>query len=327
MDWAESEFPAYFPSHFWQIPWTLQNGPYNYRYYADTDTYLGVAGGEVYVLGPLSGGVLLQVGSLSQFACAVLAGQCDFPNVLDTVTMENIAGRYFDGDQDVTINRLGAIKGLATPGCWVNGQVISADAKGTVTMRARFAGGACWANNLNETPEGIGTYIFQASASSPVGIGTGLTAYLHSASARVTTLQLHARKALAASDRFNFEIHYVVQGDFAYLEVIRPLDASLFSGSFYPTELMTDTVDVWIDTVGGQSRWSPSSQSKYDPRYVYRAALPPGFTASASQRCVQAEIRVTDTQGLSVMRNFPLCPNQSMDMLVDQVVDAPDNLH
>lgn len=67
MDWAETAYPQYFPGH----QANLESAPYVYRYYPQTQNYVGVAGGDVYVLGPVSGNVLMRVASLADFGCRV----------------------------------------------------------------------------------------------------------------------------------------------------------------------------------------------------------------------------------------------------------------
>ncbi|WP_395701622.1 DUF1800 family protein [Aquabacterium sp.] len=74
LDWAEAQYPDLFPGH--QGDTTLP--PYVYRYYPSTGNYVGVAGSDVYLLGPASGGVLLRVGSLADFAPLVLATRYAF---------------------------------------------------------------------------------------------------------------------------------------------------------------------------------------------------------------------------------------------------------
>ena len=69
MDWAETAYPQYFPGH----QANLQSDPYLYRYYPQTQNYLGVAGGDVYVLGPLTGNALMRVASMADFNCRVYA--------------------------------------------------------------------------------------------------------------------------------------------------------------------------------------------------------------------------------------------------------------
>lgn len=71
MDWAELAYPQYFPTH----QTDLQSAPYVYRYYAGTANYIGVAGGMVYVLGPVAGSaeVPAAVGTLAEFAPRVFA--------------------------------------------------------------------------------------------------------------------------------------------------------------------------------------------------------------------------------------------------------------
>lgn len=75
--WAERTYPHYFPAG----PVDQSAAPYVYRYYASTLNYLGVDGQDVYVLGPVSSGELLRVGSLSDFACPVSATGCS-PEVM-----------------------------------------------------------------------------------------------------------------------------------------------------------------------------------------------------------------------------------------------------
>jgi uncharacterized protein (DUF1800 family) len=67
LDWAEQAYVGYFPG-----PASNQVlAPYVYRHYPATGNYVGVAGSDVYVLGPVSGGELLRVGSLADFAAEV----------------------------------------------------------------------------------------------------------------------------------------------------------------------------------------------------------------------------------------------------------------
>lgn len=72
MDWAETAFPQHFPGH----ETSSNQAPYIYRYYSHTGNYLGVAGSDVYVFGPVSAGELLRVGSLADFACSVYPDDC-----------------------------------------------------------------------------------------------------------------------------------------------------------------------------------------------------------------------------------------------------------
>lgn len=69
MDWAQRNYPDYFPGD----PPSLQFAPYVYRFYTASLNYLGIADGRVYVLGPVSGGALLDVGALADFAAQVAA--------------------------------------------------------------------------------------------------------------------------------------------------------------------------------------------------------------------------------------------------------------
>lgn len=64
MDWAQDAFSEYFPSR--QADQT--HAQFVYRFYPDSGNYLGVANGRVYVLGPSSGGELVDVGLIANFA-------------------------------------------------------------------------------------------------------------------------------------------------------------------------------------------------------------------------------------------------------------------
>ena len=68
MDWAERQYPELFAP---AASPTQSASPYLYRHYASTGNYLAVAGTEIYVLGPVSGGQLSRVGTLADFSCVV----------------------------------------------------------------------------------------------------------------------------------------------------------------------------------------------------------------------------------------------------------------
>jgi Calcineurin-like phosphoesterase len=71
-DWAESAYPSFFPQH--QTNQTFQ--AYTFRYYPSTQNYLGLSSNNVYVMGPISAGVLTWVGALSDFNCALNPSSC-----------------------------------------------------------------------------------------------------------------------------------------------------------------------------------------------------------------------------------------------------------
>lgn len=72
LDWAESMYPALFPSQ--ETTQTL--APYQYRYYPGTDLYIGIADGIVYLLGKdYTGGRVAQVAAVADFAARI--SRCD----------------------------------------------------------------------------------------------------------------------------------------------------------------------------------------------------------------------------------------------------------
>lgn len=78
MDWAQGAFPQLFPG---PSP-DLFIGAFVARYYPQSGMYIGVADGNLYILGPASGGQLMFVGSLGDFTCRVSPDACGGPIVL-----------------------------------------------------------------------------------------------------------------------------------------------------------------------------------------------------------------------------------------------------
>jgi Electron transfer DM13 len=72
LNWAEREYPQFFPGR--QV--NQESPPYTYRHYPATGNHVGVAGDDVYILGPVSGGLLKRVGSKEDFRCRVLPAEC-----------------------------------------------------------------------------------------------------------------------------------------------------------------------------------------------------------------------------------------------------------
>jgi uncharacterized protein YkwD len=103
-NWAEGSYSTVFPAG----PTSQFIAPYTVRAYS-TGNYLGVANGRVYVLGPVSGNQLLDLGPVTQFTCQILpmstgcAGTaptdrstCELPNfqsdLLNAVNQRRAAG-------------------------------------------------------------------------------------------------------------------------------------------------------------------------------------------------------------------------------------------
>lgn len=77
LDWAERQYPGLFPG-----PQADRSAPpYVYRHYPASGLYLGVAGDDVAVLGPITGQVLQTVGTLADWECQVLPARCAAPGL------------------------------------------------------------------------------------------------------------------------------------------------------------------------------------------------------------------------------------------------------
>lgn len=110
MNWAQSQYPNLFPG----TPEDQAQAPYVFRAYS-TGNYLGVAGDSLYLLGPASGGTLVNVGRLGDFSCQVLPLQCAglATNTGDTVIISNTSVMTFNrSDPSVLVTRQ-PITGLA----------------------------------------------------------------------------------------------------------------------------------------------------------------------------------------------------------------------
>ncbi|MFY7857255.1 MAG: hypothetical protein ACOVQT_14035, partial [Rubrivivax sp.] len=66
-DWAQVQYRNFFPSS----RTTLKLGPYQYRYYPESQNHVAVADGVIYVQGPISGGDIARVGTVAEFECLV----------------------------------------------------------------------------------------------------------------------------------------------------------------------------------------------------------------------------------------------------------------
>lgn len=76
LNWAEQAYPQFFPGRQANQAWA----PYIYRYYPSTGNYVGLDGDKVFILGPVSEGLLRQVGIVYQYACQVKPADCVAPS-------------------------------------------------------------------------------------------------------------------------------------------------------------------------------------------------------------------------------------------------------
>lgn len=81
MDWAQAKFPELFPGQLADVvgPGFVFRGPYA------TGNFLGVQNSIIYALGPPTGGQLLALGTLTDFACTVKPASCQPSDALALV--------------------------------------------------------------------------------------------------------------------------------------------------------------------------------------------------------------------------------------------------
>ncbi|WP_395702089.1 hypothetical protein [Aquabacterium sp.] len=173
MDYAETYYPAFFPSH----PVTASAQGYTYRYYEATGVYLGVRDGQVYVLGGSFGTEVRQVGALTQFitpAPRVLSALCDAPGaVADGFATPNAA--------------VGKNAGVSVVGC--SGALGSPQWRQTTGPSVNLVSDKT--QTLSFDPPAAGDYAFEASFTDTSGLLRTQTVALHAgpqadAAARVT---------------------------------------------------------------------------------------------------------------------------------------------
>ena len=130
MDFAETYFPGYFPSH----PSTATALGYFYRFYPSTGIYLGVREGQVYVLGGSFGTDAQLVGPLAQFITPrprVLSSLCAATGVAygTFATPSPVVGK------NVGVTVAGCIGAIASPS-WVQtaGPAVTLPADKTQTL-------------------------------------------------------------------------------------------------------------------------------------------------------------------------------------------------
>jgi hypothetical protein len=122
-DWAERTFPDFFPTH--QTNQSLH--PYIFRYYPESDLYVGVSDGAVYLLGTRhTQGKVVRVGAVEDFAPQVIASlglvQSHYSVQVD-LTQINYPGSYISTiatSAEVSSNpcELNA-KTIAYPKAWI----------------------------------------------------------------------------------------------------------------------------------------------------------------------------------------------------------------
>jgi hypothetical protein len=71
-NFAERQYPSLFPAH----AANQTSDPYTYRHYPASGNLVATAGGQVYLVGPATGGAVQVVGAVDDFYCAVVAQEC-----------------------------------------------------------------------------------------------------------------------------------------------------------------------------------------------------------------------------------------------------------
>lgn len=105
-DWAPTQYSQHFKGAYKAGVYER----YNYRYFAETGNYLAVADGSVFILGPVSGGVIQNVGLLSSFECRVFPSNC----ASATPPASSMAGMYLGDSRGSSPNSILLVDGEGT---------------------------------------------------------------------------------------------------------------------------------------------------------------------------------------------------------------------
>ena len=92
--WAQWHYSHLFTGGYQSGNHQDQGLVFNYRYYPSTGHYLGIASGNVYVLGPVTGGNIFFAGSLASFNCLVFPANCPVTAPAAS-NAEALAGFYY----------------------------------------------------------------------------------------------------------------------------------------------------------------------------------------------------------------------------------------
>jgi hypothetical protein len=168
MDWAELQHGAFFPG---PQP-NLEAGAFTYRFYPSTGNYIGVENGRVYVLGPISGMQLADLGGLADFTCSVFPEACHAPIASAGPPQQVLVG------STVTLDGRGTqdFSGWTTQYFWTalsKPQGSAAGLSGAGTAQPTFLADVA------------GTYVFQLVAANGYGLSAPATVTLTAVSANV----------------------------------------------------------------------------------------------------------------------------------------------
>lgn len=138
-DWAESAYPALFPGHKTDQTYA----PYVYRYYPESQIYVGAANGTVYGIGPFSNNALVSLGKLTDFTCSVYPATCGNATTVvsfDEATAPTLTG--FGGAEDASVvvdptdatNKVAKVVKSATAELWAGTTVSICPNAAVVTL-------------------------------------------------------------------------------------------------------------------------------------------------------------------------------------------------
>lgn len=116
--WAEKTYGSFFPGQ----PANETFPPYVYRRY-DNGNYLAITDEKLYLLGPLTAGVLQPLGSITQFSCFVYPGECDQAPVGAVGTELSEVKSFLDSYDALWANAVpasGTVAASMTDACYLN---------------------------------------------------------------------------------------------------------------------------------------------------------------------------------------------------------------
>ena len=139
LDFAERAYGSYFPSR----ETNREVDGIVYRYYPATGNHVGVSGGMVLILGPLSGGQVVTVGSLQSFAAAVFASR----SVATPASDEDAARLLLQAQFSASMAEIAQVRALGYE-AWLDAQLALPNSQGGCDWLLAKGYGAIDANEL-----------------------------------------------------------------------------------------------------------------------------------------------------------------------------------
>ena len=106
---AVANYPSLFSGTPTGGPITLQGKQYDYRYYPTSKNYLAVSNGEVFLMGPATGGAISDIGPVATFDSSITSWQAKQPASMCSAANAPAGFNYSQTGNTITLTTTGCI--------------------------------------------------------------------------------------------------------------------------------------------------------------------------------------------------------------------------